>query len=195
MKYFEPKGYRANREFIKKVKGYKLFTFFVSKINNLEPFRADKRPWRHIHKKNEDGFDLYVTTAVIDFILPDGRICRIPKGFEWDGASIPKWAQWIIGKPIGRYSLGALLHDWLYASRILGDDKKGRLEADELFLLALTQLKIAWWRRKAMYRAVRLGGSYAYHETSEVEQCKLLFIPFAKYNPWRDYSKFYPKAK
>jgi len=191
MKLFNPKEYRANRKFIRKVKGEKLFTFYVSKVTTLEPFDEDKRPWKRNHKVNADGAHMYVTTAIIDFVLPDGRICRIPKGFEWDGASIPKWAQWAIGEPMGRYALGALLHDWLYASRILGNTKKGRLRSDELFLMALRGLKIAWWRRKAMYRAVRLGGSKAYHQTDERSHCKKLFLGVSKYNPWGDYKNMY----
>lgn len=191
MKLFNPKEYRANRRFIRKVKGEKLFTFYVSKITTLEPFDEQKRPWRSLNRVNVDGLHLYATTAIIDFVLPDGRICRIPKGFEWDGASIPKWAQWIIGKPMGRYALAALLHDWLYSSRILGDTKKGRLRADELFLMAMKCLKIAWWRRKSMYRAVRLGGSKAYHQSDERQHCKRLFHSINKYNPWGDYKSMY----
>jgi hypothetical protein len=194
MKLFEPDVYRANRRFLRKVKGRKLFTFFVSNITNLEPFEESKRPWKKLGKLNADGANIYVTTAIIDFVLPDGRICRIPMGFEWDGASIPKWAQGIIGKPMGKYALGALLHDWLYASRILGDTRGGRKQSDELFLMAMKQLDISWWRRKVMYRAVRFGGSDAYHKTDERAHCKSIFLEVNKFNPWKDYRGFFPYA-
>lgn len=192
MIHFQPDEYRANRKF--RAKEVDVFTFFVTDGFDLSPFPKKQRPWKKTGYKNADHFDIYETTAIIDFILPDGRVCRIPIGFNWDGASIPKWAQNIIGKPMGKYALAALLHDWLYSSRILGNTKKGRLEADELFYTVMEQLDISWWRRKAMYRAVRFGGSDPYHKTSELTHCKLLFTQEPKYNPWEDYKKYFPKA-
>tara|TARA_R100001591_G_scaffold99929_1_gene106285 strand:+ start:1212 stop:1790 length:579 start_codon:yes stop_codon:yes gene_type:complete len=192
MKYFEPDVYRANVRFRKKE--VNVFTFFVSDGFDLSPFPKNKRPWHKSESKNNDGFDLYYTTAIIDFILPNGRVVRIPRGFQWDGASIPKWAQFIIGKPMGKYALAALLHDWLYQSLILGKSKKGRLEADELFYTVMEQLDISWWRRKAMYRAVRIGGKKPYFKNKNLWYCKTIFAQETKYNPWKDYKKFFPNS-
>ena len=157
-----------------KFKGVTVHTFFVYDGFDLDPFPPQNRPWIKTGAKNRDGFPIYRTTAHIDFILPNWDVIRVPKGFEWDGSSIPKAAQWIIGKPMGKYALAALLHDWLYCSRLLGDNKKGRKKADELFLLVMDQLDIAWWRRKAKYRAVRIGGGVAYFDTDEREKCYIL---------------------
>lgn len=190
MKYFNPKEYRANRKFLRTVKRIDLFTFFVSKVSTLKPFNDKKRPWIKTGKKIE-GFDQYVTTAIIDFILPSGKVCRVPKGFLWDGASIPKFAQKIIGKPMGDYALAGLLHDWLYSSRILGNNERGRKEADKLFLLAMKCLNISWWRRKLMYRAVRLFGFSSYFDTDERSHCVSIFLSITKYNPFRDYKGFF----
>jgi hypothetical protein len=192
MKYFNPREYRANKLF--RIKEVDLFTFFVSHGFNLSPFPKKQRPWQKSETKTSDGFYLYDTTAIIDFILPNGRVVRIPKGFQWDGASIPKWAQAIIGKPMGKYALAALLHDWLYQSLILGKSNKGRKRADELFYTVMEQLDISWWRRKAMYRAVRFGGKKAYFDTKKLWYCKTIFAQETKYNPWEDYKKFFPEA-
>jgi len=192
MIYFNPKEYRANVKYRKKK--VDLFTFFVSEGFDLSPFPKKQRPWKKTGYKNGDQFDIYETTAIIDFILPNGEVCRIPIGFNWDGASIPKWAQSFIGKPMGNYALAALLHDWLYSSLILGKNKKGRLEADELFYTVMDQLDISWWRRKAMYRAVRFGGKKPYFETKNLFICKTLFLQETKYNPWIDYKKLFPNA-
>jgi hypothetical protein len=193
MKHFKPEEYRANRSYRRKVKGDKLFTFFLSKVSTLEPFDEDKRPWKRNNKVNADGAELYETTAIIDFVLPSGIIVRIPSGFEWDGASIPKFAQWIIGKPMGKYALAALLHDWFYSSLVLGS--KGRKEADEYFLMAMECLNIAWWRRKSMYRAVRFGGGGPYKNKANITHCKEIFSGVNKYNPWKDYNNHFIKAK
>lgn len=189
MKHFNPDEYAKNKAF--RQKESPVYTFFVGEGFNLTPFIKSQRPWKPIGKKNKDGLQLYKTKAIIDFILPDGRVCRIPRGFEWDGASIPKAAQWLIGKPMGKYALAALLHDWLYASRILGTTRKGRIEADELFYTVMEQLRISWWRRKAMYRAVRIGGYYAYFKTDESEHCYNIMCVENKYNPWYDYAEFF----
>lgn len=194
MKYFDPKEYRANRNFMRKVRSKKLFTFFVSNVTDLKPFDRNKRPWIKTYKQT-GGFDEYVTTAVIDFILPDGRVCRIPKGFLWDGASIPKFAQGVIGRPMGDYALAGLIHDWLYCSRILGNNDNGRKKSDELFLLTMKCLDISWWRRKIMYRAVRIGGHSAYFDSDERHHCKSIFSRVSKYNPWSDYKEYFPENK
>lgn len=193
MNKFNPDEYGANVRFRRKK--VQVHTFFVAEGFDLNPFPRNKRPWINTGSTNEDGNDIYVTTAVIDFILPDGRVCRVPRNFQWDGASIPRWARWFIGQPMGKYALAALLHDWLYSSRILGDTKNGRQEADELFLTVMEQLDISWWRRKSMYRAVRFGGGYPYHMTDETEHCEELMEFEPKYNPWKDYASFYNAIK
>lgn len=153
----------------------------------MKPFEKGSRPWKRTEFYNADGHPLYETTAVIDFVLESGSVVRVPQGFLWDGASIPKSVQWLIGKPMGRYALSALLHDWLYASRILGDTKAGRRAADKIFNRTLAQQNISSWRRIAMYRAVRLGGSYAYHKTDETMSCIKLMDLHQEFNPFADY--------
>ena len=166
----------------KKFKGVKVHTFFVYDGFDLDPFPPQNKPWFDTGK-TKNGFKVYQLKDTIDFILPNWEVVRVPKGFEWDGASIPKFAQWIIGKPIGKYALAALLHDWLYRSQLLGKTKKGRKKSDELFLLVMDQLDVTWWRRKSMYSSVRIGGGSAYFDSSEVEKFYIL-MKDDFYNPF-----------
>jgi len=91
----------------------------------------------------------------------EGSAVRIivPAGFVTDFASIPRVAQVIIPKDVGRRA--AILHDWLYAT----NGCRGfftRAQADAIFLEALGVLNVFPPARWAMYSAVRLGGWWAW---------------------------------
>lgn len=173
--------------------GVQVYTFFIHEGHKLNVPKHDKL-WAPIEKK-ENGFKLYKQKCIIDFILPGGEVLRVPQGFEFDGASIPKMAQWLIGPPMGKYALAANIHDWLYMSRLLGDTKKGRKQADKLFKTVLIQLGISRWRTKMMFLAVRIGGSNPYHQSDESKQCFRLFSALDPYNPWLKYSQYFPNRK
>ena len=47
-----------------------------------------------------------------------GYSVTVKKGFDFDGASIPKWLWSIYGSPLnGNYVVASLIHDGLYASQ------------------------------------------------------------------------------
>lgn len=81
-------------------------------------------------------------------------IC-VPKDTITDGASIPRVFRRLIGGKFARYRDAAVVHDWLYATPGHGYT---RLEADQVFLNIMRELGIKRWRRRLMYRAVRMGG-------------------------------------
>ncbi len=92
---------------------------------------------------------------------------RVPKGFVYDGASIPRVFWRFIGPPqAGKYAHASLLHDWLYVEKSLS--KIGipveitRKEADDIMLLVMKEDGVSWWRRNAIHRGVRLGGRRAW---------------------------------
>jgi len=91
----------------------------------------------------------------------------IPKNeFETDFASIPRLF-WRVLPPVGdgaraRYGLAAVIHDWLYVDAeeslfFLPADQRRRY-ADDVFLACMVALEVSPWRRRVMYRAVRLFG-------------------------------------
>jgi len=76
----------------------------------------------------------------------------VPTGFKTDFASVPRLF-WIIFPPDGRYSQSAVLHDFLYSKKI-----RSRKESDMIFLESMEVLGVPKWKRRVMYRAVRLFG-------------------------------------
>jgi hypothetical protein len=112
-----------------------------------------------------------------DFYLRIGAfIYLIKKTFDFDGASIPKWAWSIIGHPLEMWiHLAALFHDGLYASNLIPRD-----DADWLFLeiiqacdratpidsswfgSRLAQEESRWSRRNKCWTAVRAAGGAVY---------------------------------
>lgn len=78
---------------------------------------------------------------------------EIPAGFIFDFASVPRFAQGFYPKAGMLTDVPALIHDWLYATKIV--DRK---TADKLFYDAMLNLGVRKSKAWIMYRAVRLGG-------------------------------------
>jgi Protein of unknown function (DUF1353) len=85
----------------------------------------------------------------------------IHKGFETDGASIPK-IFWSILSPFGPYFKAAVVHDFLYSP---WNDEFSRGEADDIFKEAMYNIGINWIQRETIYRAVRLFGGWSFKGT------------------------------
>ena len=77
---------------------------------------------------------------------------HVPEGFPTDFASIPR-PFWIILPPDGQYTQSAVLHDFLYYSRIYK-----RKKSDLIFIESMKVLNVPFWKRHTIYRAVRLFG-------------------------------------
>lgn len=91
----------------------------------------------------------------------------VPSGFVTDFASIPR-AVWWLYPPYGpTWGKAAVVHDYLYATQL---DPNGnpipRKWADQIFLEAMKVLGANWFRRTAMYQAVRwfAGGAWKNHQ-------------------------------
>lgn len=95
----------------------------------------------------------------------DYRI-RIPAGFEFDLASVPRPLWWLIA-PFELSIAAPLIHDFLYrsagrppAGTVVPPRTFTRAQADRLFLEIMRREHVAAWRRKLAYLAVRLFGSF-----------------------------------
>lgn len=86
-------------------------------------------------------------------------IVYIPQDFVCDVASIPPIFYSLIGGPLGQYAPAAVVHDRLY--RIQARPRK---EADQIFLEAMSVLGVSFWKRRAMYLAVRIGGWHPWNK-------------------------------
>ena len=80
----------------------------------------------------------------------------IPQGFEWDGASVPRFA-WCVVPKWGESTLSFLTHDFLYSSR--GPPDITRKRADTILYEDLINDGMNKLRAKMIYATVRLFGS------------------------------------
>lgn len=78
-------------------------------------------------------------------------LVTVSKGFITDFASIPRLFWSVIGHPTGKYGKAAVIHDYLYHVQ-----EVSRSKADRIFLQAMKDLKVSWWRRRTMWLAVRM---------------------------------------
>jgi hypothetical protein len=77
-------------------------------------------------------------------------------GFMTDGASIPR-VFWGILAPWQNYAEAAVIHDYLYTSKI-----KSKKEADNIFLEGMKTLGVNIFERRIMYWAVWAFGGRHY---------------------------------
>jgi Protein of unknown function (DUF1353) len=77
----------------------------------------------------------------------------VPAGFRTDFASVPRVVVWLIPR-FGRYTLAAVLHDWLVTAGIAGGVVSPR-DADGLFRRVLRELGVPPLRRWLMWCGVR----------------------------------------
>ena len=92
-----------------------------------------------------------------------GYSITVKKGFDFDGASIPKWLWSIYGSPLnGNYVVASLIHDGLYASQ-----KVSKRVSDKIFLDTMKQSNVGYIKRTSMYLAVKMLGGKDWKEASE----------------------------
>ena len=92
-----------------------------------------------------------------------GYSVTVKKGFDFDGASIPKWLWSIYGSPLnGNYVVASLIHDGLYASQ-----KVTKSVSDKIFLDVMKQSNVGYIKRTSMYLAVKMFGGKDWKEASE----------------------------
>lgn len=94
----------------------------------------------------------FKTEDVLRYQAKDGRVIEVAKGFVTDLASIPRLF-WNLLPPFGKYTLAAVLHDWLYRNNI-----GTRKAADALLLEAMIDSGVPWFQRQIIYRNVRWFG-------------------------------------
>ena len=109
----------------------------------------------HVDYRDSGDGKTVTLLCPIAYTANNGSVYIAPTGFVSDLASvgmarhlIPKW---------GTHNKAAILHDWLYTSV-----RVSRRLADKVFGEALKADGVWWWRRKLMYRGVRLFGASHY---------------------------------
>lgn len=98
----------------------------------------------------------------------ENKVIRIPKGFIWDGATIPRFLWSILGvTPFGWANPASLVHDYIYI--LEGAIDTGiiipRKWADEKFIKDLIDLKLINPMYSRIYKAsLKIGGLYFWKE-------------------------------
>ena len=110
------------------------------------------------------GYQAYEVTQPLIY-QTNGMTIQVGVGFDFDGASVPQ-ALWSFGlSPMtGGYQRSATLHDALYAGEVFE-----REICDNLFLEAMESEGVGYFKRYAMYNAVRLFGGQVWKEHTKEE--------------------------
>lgn len=109
---------------------------------------------------NDDGDGLIysgVGRTVVFRVNGKDVLIEIPAYYCWDGASIPFFAQWFVGKPLEElFRMASFIHDLTYERR------EFRVLCDVLFYYILRRRGVAKWKAMLMYASVRVGGHAFY---------------------------------
>lgn len=98
----------------------------------------------------------WVTVGRVSFEF-DGVTYVIPEGFMTDFSSVPRLFRWLVS-PVGQpHQVAGVVHDFLYSSGAVT-----RKQADAAFKAAAAAAGSPRLRAALMYRAIRLGGWFAW---------------------------------
>ncbi|MDR1995121.1 DUF1353 domain-containing protein [Azonexus sp.] len=121
----------------------------------------------------DDDNSLWRLTWPLVYYSDIAGLIVVPVGFETDFASVPRLpVVWLAAGDTARQA--ATVHDYLYSLNgvALADGqvqptRVSRQVADAVFEEAMAVSGVSWWRRQAMWMAVRLAGSKFYEERAE----------------------------
>lgn len=115
-------------------------------------------------------------SVVIQSVSGPGRLMKItiPKGYQTDLASIPRFIWSLFGlTPDGLYRGAAVVHDFIYGQHIKGTDHcevidqftgtirfLSRKQCDDIFKELIHDSGEDSWKEQAMYNAVRIFGRF-----------------------------------
>ena len=119
---------------------------------------AQDAPGTAVEREFSDGASWTMVEPLIWRIGASGVAVVVPKGFVHDKASIPRVLHPFLPKN-GRYSRAAVIHDFLYWTQ-----RCSRLEADNLFMIAMKESGVSTFDAWTIYRAVRWAGGSAWNE-------------------------------
>jgi hypothetical protein len=102
-----------------------------------------------------------VSADISDVYL--GVVIRVPKSFQYDGASIPSPVWQLIGTPFNpRFMTAAVFHDWIYHVHHIPRD-----DADQLFYELLLESGVSRTKAVLMREAVQNFGGWYWENDDE----------------------------
>lgn len=111
---------------------------------------------------------MYEVAAPFSYYSDDENRITVPRGFQFDGASIPLFARIFLPRIHPNYLQAAALHDWLYSTA----HKHGRSRkwCDDMFCEAMGALGTPDFWRNLMWAAVRIGGGCGWRKRRKIAQ-------------------------
>jgi len=100
----------------------------------------------------------WIVAHVFGLFTPLTGLIVVPSGFLTDLASIPRLF-WNILPPFGKYTRAAVIHDFLYRTRICS-----RKTADRTLLAGMKLCGVPLWQRVLIYGNVRAFGLIAWED-------------------------------
>lgn len=117
-----------------------------------------------IHHTNERGD--FARTLFPAKVRYGGLQFIVPAGFEFDGASIPRFCRGLIGSPLDpEIARGGRDHDYIYRFQPPGWTRK---KADLMFLCHLLEDGLPPGKAFVAYRFVRLFGWIAWRDNTAI---------------------------
>lgn len=124
----------------------------------------------------------------------------VPPGFITDFGSVPEIFRPIIGNIGTPQDKAYVLHDWLYATEyysanfaycFMYNKYDNRAECDWVFLEAMQVLGLGWFKRNAIYSAVRWFGGCVWnsHDTESVSGNRNLYRIYMTEKLWNEYDR------
>jgi hypothetical protein len=109
------------------------------------------------------GREYELTRILVYYDQPTNSYFVLPTGFRCNSysATCGPLGSWII-RGIDRRP--AFLHDYLYATGTVR-----RAEADRIFNEAMASCDINWFKRRTMFRIVRLAGDFFFYDEDDKE--------------------------
>jgi hypothetical protein len=126
---------------------------------DVQSFQAETSPRWQLFQG--DGATFMLTEPLVYRVERTNQIITVPAGFVTDFASVP-WAARSIIDVVGKHSVGAVVHDYLY-----WDQQCSRYEADLLLHEAMVEYKSSWFEKNAVYYAVRARAGGAWDGNAE----------------------------
>lgn len=120
----------------------------------------------------------------------------IPRGFVTDLASVPRLF-WTAFPPCGKYTIAAVLHDYLYWVQQESCDREC---ADNILLLAMEEARVNLVTRNSIYAAVRLGGQGSWSDNQKLKSAGGIrvipeeYMHFGAYDSWEKIQEEIRKA-
>ena len=131
------------------------------------PFLSDFRVWEEAEGAEVHAYELAEPFIIRSTVL-NNAVVTVPKGFKFDGESIPAWLAWLV-KPMGESRRGACVHDYLYSNRgyytaygtFIPVDRK---TADAVYRELVIAKGLPKWRAAVRWGVLRLVGWKAWND-------------------------------